>query len=400
MELKQSLNRREHGLERIFGTVIFTVLIAIILGFMRTTALATSKEDIEVKHYPQVAEQVKRGDFEFRKVHGVEMTRLANIPFLVTSKTTGEAHVIVSDENGEIRTSSTWNSRVDNANLNDAALTKSESGSYFVDESLLNSKSGIWFGSTDEVSTTPDDDLGALPFDVYTVKELPVSANKWLTKVEFEVVIERDNYVVNLGTVEDYPVEIITSIKNEDTNDQFLDEHSTITLVDKVTYSGLKAGQTYTMVGTLHYAQTNEIGEVEDLGTVKDEEGNDIVGSSTFTANKSNGDVDVEFVFDTDELGDKSVVAYEECYLDDELIAEHKDIAYLGQTVTLRPPDDTPTEDDPTPIETNVIADALPKTGDNNLLMSVSLALLISSIALAFSVLISRRIISTRRKGE
>ena len=34
--------------------------------------------------------------------------RLADVPFKITSKTTGESHIVVTDDNGQFSTSSKW----------------------------------------------------------------------------------------------------------------------------------------------------------------------------------------------------------------------------------------------------------------------------------------------------
>ena len=49
-------------------------------------------------------EQVKRGDIAFNKVHGEDMTGLAGVPFKITSKTTGESHIAITDVNGILTT--------------------------------------------------------------------------------------------------------------------------------------------------------------------------------------------------------------------------------------------------------------------------------------------------------
>ena len=52
--------------------------------------------------------QVKRGDLEGVKIGAGTHKRLADVPFRITSKTTGESHVIVTDDNGQFSTSSDW----------------------------------------------------------------------------------------------------------------------------------------------------------------------------------------------------------------------------------------------------------------------------------------------------
>ncbi|WP_372236762.1 prealbumin-like fold domain-containing protein, partial [Bifidobacterium longum] len=50
--------------------------------------------------------QVQRADFHFIKKSADTMERMGPIAWRLTSKTTGESHVIVSDKNGELHTKS------------------------------------------------------------------------------------------------------------------------------------------------------------------------------------------------------------------------------------------------------------------------------------------------------
>lgn len=47
-----------------------------------------------------VYNQIKRGDIEGIKIGAGTHERLANVPFKITSKATGESHIIVIDNNG------------------------------------------------------------------------------------------------------------------------------------------------------------------------------------------------------------------------------------------------------------------------------------------------------------
>ena len=51
--------------------------------------------------------QIKRGDIEGVKIGAGTHKRLADVPFRITSKTTGENHVVVTDDNGQFSTSAT-----------------------------------------------------------------------------------------------------------------------------------------------------------------------------------------------------------------------------------------------------------------------------------------------------
>ena len=48
--------------------------------------------------------QIIRGDIEGVKIGDGTHKRLANVPFRITSKTTGESHIIVTDANGQFST--------------------------------------------------------------------------------------------------------------------------------------------------------------------------------------------------------------------------------------------------------------------------------------------------------
>ena len=78
--------------------------------------------------------QIKRGDIEGVKIGAGTHKRLADVPFRITSKTTGESHVVVTDDNGQFSTSSDWASHKHNTN---AGKT---------------SEDGVWFGTS-----KPDD---------------------------------------------------------------------------------------------------------------------------------------------------------------------------------------------------------------------------------------------------
>ena len=136
----------------------------------------------------EISEQVKRGDFAFSKTRQGSMERLASVPFRITSKTTRESHVLVTDENGMASTESSWTPHSQNTNKGTSA------------------DDGIWFGQDTLGTQAPvDDNLGALPYDTYTVEELPCSANEGMVPVAFEITISRDKTTLDLGTVDNKP---------------------------------------------------------------------------------------------------------------------------------------------------------------------------------------------------
>lgn len=136
----------------------------------------------------EISEQVKRGDLAFSKTRQGSMERLASVPFRITSKTSGESHVLVTDENGMASTESSWTLHSQNTNKGTSA------------------DDGIWFGQDALGTQAPvDDNLDALPYDTYTVEELPCSANEGMVPVAFEITISRDKTTLDLGTVDNKP---------------------------------------------------------------------------------------------------------------------------------------------------------------------------------------------------
>ena len=278
-----------------------------------------------------VDDQVIRGDIEFVKVDGLDMDRLAGIPFLVTSQTTGESHVIVTDTNGEVSTAADWNAHTSKTNANDAAVTWNDDGTYTVDERLLDDTAGVWFNGRTDRTTTPDDSLGALPYDTYTFQELRVSANEDFDLVSFNITISRNNHVVDGGTVDNNYLSIGTTATAVD-GGKYIGVGESATVTDTVAYEGLTPGDTYKLVGTLMDKETGE--------AVTDADGNAVTSTVEFAPVQISGEQEVEFTFDTTGIAGHDVVVFEELYnAQGDLIASHEDIDDEGQTVQVGTPE-------------------------------------------------------------
>lgn len=256
--------------------------------------------------------QIKRGDIEGVKIGAGTHKRLANVPFRITGKTTGESHIIVTDVNGQFSTSSDWVSHKQNTN---AGKT---------------SEDGIWFGTS-----TPDDSKGALLYDTYTIEELRCDSNKGMTLIPaFDVVVSRNKVVVDLGTLTDeYEPEITihTTATDKVTGEKSIVAGKNVIIVDTVTLDGLTKGTKYQLKGW-------QMVKSENTQLLID--GQPVESNYTFTAKKSEMEVEVSYTFNASALGGKDLVTFEELYdlsNPDELIkvAEHKDIEDEGQTVTI-----------------------------------------------------------------
>ena len=256
--------------------------------------------------------QIIRGDIEGVKIGDGTHKRLTNVPFRITSKTTGESHIIVTDANGQFSTSSDWVSHKQNTN---AGKT---------------SEDGIWFGTS-----TPDDSKGALLYDTYTIEELRCDSNKGMTLIPaFDVVVSRNKVVVDLGTLTDeYEPEIIihTTATDKVTGGKSIVAGKSVTIVDTVTLDGLTKGTKYQLKGW-------QMVKSENAQLLID--GEPVENDYTFTAKKSEMEVEVSYTFNASALGGKDLVTFEELYdlsNPDEptKVAEHKDIEDEGQTVTI-----------------------------------------------------------------
>ena len=256
--------------------------------------------------------QIKRGDLEGVKIGDGTHKRLANVPFRITSKTTGESHIIVTDKNGQFSTSSDWVSHKQNTN---AGKT---------------SEDGIWFGTS-----TPDDSKGALLYDTYTIEELRCDSNKGMTLIPaFDVVVSRNKVVVDLGTLTDEyepEITIYTTATDKVTGEKSIIAGKSVTIVDTVTLDGLTKGTKYQLKGW-------EMVKSENAQLLID--GKPVESDYTFTVKKSEMEVEVSYTFNASALGGKDLVTFEELYdlsnPDEPVkVAEHKDIEDEGQTVTI-----------------------------------------------------------------
>ena len=255
--------------------------------------------------------QVKRGDIEGVKMAAGTHKRLANVPFKITSVTTGESHIVVTDENGQFSTSSEWTSHKNNTNRGES------------------STDGVWFGTSE-----PDDSKGALLYDTYEIEELRCDSNKGLTLIPaFQIVVSRDNLVIDLGTLTDeYEKELTihTTAVDPDGKKSIVAGHQ-VTIVDTVSLDGLEKGQSYQLVGW----QMDKEANAELLVN-----GARVEAETTFTADRETMEIEMEFTFDAAALAGKDLVTFEELYLlpedgEPELVAQHKDIEDEGQTVSI-----------------------------------------------------------------
>lgn len=280
-------------------------------------------ESVETYNTPTVAEKVKRGDIEFIKTDENNQNRLANTAFLIKSNTTGESHVVVTDENGYFSSHSDYNAHSNGTNSNDAALTNNgseEEPNYQVDSSKLNNTTGIYFGMNANGEAVPqvNDEYGAFPYDTYTLQELPCEANEGLQLISTQFSVSRDNFTIDLGTIDDPTVYIHTVASDAIDGDKYVvaDENSTIR--DTIAYQGMVKDKTGTMNTTYVDLETEEV----------------IGSASTEFVSEGNGTVTVETTIDTSEIAGHKVGVKESLVIDGREEATHnEDLDEADQTV-------------------------------------------------------------------
>lgn len=262
--------------------------------------------DLAIKNEPV------RGDLKGIKVSDGDQKRMAGVPFQITSVTTGENHIVITDENGMFSTASDWVPHSQNTNRGETA------------------EDGIWFGRIEAL----DDAKGALLYDTYRIEELPCEANedKVLLK-PFEVVVKKNLVMIDLGTItNDYKPkpEIGTTAKDQSTgsNTGYISKKTTLT--DTVEYVNLTPGVEKRLKGMLMDPETGKPFLVNNK---------EVWAEKTFTPEKASGRVEITFTFDSSALAGKKVVVFEYLYEQGKEIAAHTDLKDQDQTVAYQAPE-------------------------------------------------------------
>lgn len=284
----------------------------------KTVSITEDGKILELQGDDACADQVKRGDLSFVKEDGTTSARMADIPFKITSKTTGEWHIAVTDANGILDTAAAQYPHTQSTNANDAAVK--DNGTF--DDTKIVRDAGIWFAGTKDGSSDPDDSKGALLYDVYTIEELSSPANAGKKLVSFEATITRDAFGVHLGTVtnEEGP-HIETTLTDEEGEHIVPATDETFTLVDTVAYANLEPGKTYELTGTLMDHDTGEVLPYAEPVT------------TSFTPASESGTTEVTFTVTGLPSSVKRIVAFESLKEEGKEIAVHADIEDEGQSV-------------------------------------------------------------------
>lgn len=284
----------------------------------------------ETDRYDSVffSNRVIRGDVSLTKKNGETNETLAYIPFKITNNATGENHYILTGVDGSYTSVA---GKTTNTNANDAVLSKYGENDV-IPQSVIDSltkDAGLWFGLGSEgTMTKANNSYGALVYGTYTITELKTEATTSMDMYSTTFEVKNDGKLIELGTIKNYPVGIQTTLADAN-GSHTVEAGKSVTLTDHVAYKNLDATKKYTLTGTLYAKDKDNLTKLMEK-TVE------------FTPAKENGTQDVTFTFDASNLVGKSVVCFEELFLNGELRASHKDKNDRNQTVTFPSVDGTP----------------------------------------------------------
>ncbi len=166
-----------------------------------------------------------------------------------------------------------------------------------------------------------------LPIGNYMIAEVG-QADRYIAFIDTDFEINWNETTTMLVNNELKKGEIRTKAKDKATDCGYAYISENTTLIDTVTYKDLGTNTEYTVEGVLMDKSTGKQLLINDKP---------VTASKTFTTSATgNGEVDVEFNFNSTELRGKSVVVFEQLYCDGVALASHKDINDIGQTVTFK----------------------------------------------------------------
>ena len=224
----------------------------------------TIDENTESPYTVNVHNTLMRGSMNFTKVLKSSGAALANVPFKLTNTDTNEAHYFITGADGTFNTERGTHSA--NTNGADQALSSYVPDTGIVPDSVIEdlvaagaASYGVWFGPG-----TVNDTFKALPLGNYKLEEMKTEGRKSLVLVTVTFSVTEDGQAVDLGTIENEALEIGTVAKDSVTNTHNAFAGPNATIIDTITYSGCKVGETYTVNGELMLV--NADGSVEALG--------------------------------------------------------------------------------------------------------------------------------------
>ncbi|MBR6532448.1 VaFE repeat-containing surface-anchored protein [Candidatus Saccharibacteria bacterium] len=317
-----AFNNLPYGTYEIIETAVGT-------GYSKTgPQTVTIPRDNNANITVTMANQVYRGNVKFKKVDKNDNnSAMANVAFSITSNTTGESHIVVTDSNGMVNTASIAHDRNTNKydTINFTDVNAPRSYTYHNDW-------GTWFYGNASGLGNINNSLGALPYDDYTIKELLCTTNEFCYDANtwsMQFSISSNGQMVDLGNVagttnvqnDCVHHAISTTATDPVDGDKYIMVGEDVTVHDRVAYHAMR-GKSYTIRGALYDRDSGA-----QLGVTQTD-------SFTIPTNGSeDGYRDLEFTFNSTEYAGHSIVVYEELIYDGRVVAEHKERTDDKQTV-------------------------------------------------------------------
>lgn len=197
-------------------------------------------------------------------------------------------------------------------------LFKSDTTEYTEDNAILTAES-------DENGIFVFDNI---PFGDYVIKELKPAENYLPSDDIHHITVTDNEQIIEITAVNDRIPELKTTATID--GEKEVTAKGKITIDDVVEYKHLVPGKEYKIVGTLMDKSTGKPFEID---------GKAVTSEVTFTPDKPNGKIDVEFTFDASAIKETTeLVVFETLYRDNVEIAVHADINDEGQTVKINVP--------------------------------------------------------------
>ena len=176
---------------------------------------------------------------------------------------------------------------------------------------------------------TPDSDSGSVDmvFDINpsNLKTSALVAFETLSCNGEQVTIEND--LDNEQQTLHFPI-LSTTAKGKVSGKNYVDIGGDMSIIDTIKYEGVQYGMTHTIKSYLVDKTTGKI--------VQDDNGNDIVKTTEWEPEATQGSIDVEIPVTGKKLAGRTLVVFEEIYLGDAMIACHKDINDANQTIKVK----------------------------------------------------------------
>lgn len=189
------------------------------------------------------------------------------------------------------------------------------------------------YTETNAILTAKSDENGIfvfdnIPFGDYVIKELKPAENYLPSDDIHHITVTDNEQIIEITAVNDRIPELKTTAMID--GEKEVTAKGEITITDTVEYKHLVPGKEYKIVGTLMDKSTGKPFEID---------GKAVTSEVTFTPEKPNGKIDVEFTFDASGIKTNTeLIVFETLYRDNVEIAVHADINDEGQTVTINVP--------------------------------------------------------------